>query len=50
MAKYKVYFKGWYIIEADNKEEAINSSKEDFEVEYAEWENTKAVEARCYDG
>lgn len=44
MAKYRVSFNGWYVIEADTKEEALNSSADDFDVEYAEWENTDAEE------
>lgn len=44
MAKYKVYYEGWYIIEADSIEEALETDREDAEVEYEEWENTEAEE------
>ena len=40
MQKYRVYFEGWYIIEADTEDEALGTSMEDFGVEYAEYENT----------
>ena len=41
--KYKVVYTGWYIIEADSIDEAMGTSRDDFEVEYEEWENV-----RCY--
>lgn len=44
MAKYKISFAGWYIVEADSKEEALGTSVEDFGVEYAEYENIDAEE------
>ena len=44
MAKYKVYYEGWYIIEADSIEEALETDRDDAEVEYEEWENTEAEE------
>lgn len=43
MAKYKVYYSGWYIIEADNIDEALETDRDDAEVEYEEWENEDAV-------
>ena len=43
MAKYKVYYSGWYIIEADNIDEAMETDRDDAEVEYEEWENEDAV-------
>ena len=44
MAKYRVSFTGWYVIEADTEDEAMGTSFEDFGVEYAEYENTDAEE------
>lgn len=44
MAKYRVSFSGWYVIEADTEEEALETSVDDFDVEYAEYENTDAEE------
>lgn len=41
MAKYKVYYSGWYIIEADTIDEAIETDRDD--CIYEEWENTDAV-------
>ena len=43
MAKYKVYYSGWYIIEADDIDEALETDRDDAEVEYEEWENKDAV-------
>lgn len=42
MATYKVFYSGWYIIEADDINEAVDSCRDDGE--YEEWENTDAVE------
>lgn len=42
MPKYKVYYEGWYIIEADTIDEAMETSMDDFDTEYAEYENTDA--------
>lgn len=42
MPKYRVSFNGWYIIEADSIDEAVETSMDDFDVEYAEYENTDA--------
>lgn len=44
MPKYKVYYEGWYIIEADTIDEAIETDRDDAEVEFEEWENTDAKE------
>lgn len=43
MARYKVYYSGWYIIEADTVDEAIETDRDDAEVEYEEWENNDAI-------
>lgn len=43
MAKHKVYYSGWYIIEADNIDEALETDRDDAEVEYEEWKNEDAV-------
>lgn len=43
MAKYKVYYSGWYIVEADSIDEALETDRDDVEVEYEEWENNDAV-------
>lgn len=43
MAKYKVYYSGWYIVEADTIEEALETDRDDAEVEYEEWGNDDAV-------
>lgn len=42
MARYKVFYSGWYIIEAYDIDEAVDSDRD--EGEYEEWENTCAVE------
>lgn len=42
MAKYRVSYVGWYVVEADSVDEALETSREDFEAEYDEWENTDA--------
>lgn len=39
---YRVYYEGFYIIEAESVEDALQSDKDDAEVQYEEWENTKA--------
>ena len=44
MAKYKVYYEGFYIVEADTKEEALDTVRSDYEVEFEEWENVEAEE------
>ena len=43
MPKYKVSYSGFYIIEADTIDEAIETSRDDFDVEYEEYENEDAV-------
>ena len=39
--KYKVYYEGYYLIEADSMEDALETSRDDY-TEYEEWENTRA--------
>ena len=41
--KFKVFYSGWYIIEADTSDEALETSRDDAEVEYEEWENDEAI-------
>lgn len=40
--KYKVHYSGWFIVEADTIDEAVEIDRDDAEVEYEEWENTEA--------
>lgn len=40
--KVKVYYEGYYIVEADSLEEALETNRDDAEVECEEWENTEA--------
>lgn len=47
MAKYKVFYEGFYIVEADTEEEALDTARSDYEVEFEEWENVKAEEVEC---
>lgn len=42
--KYKVEYSGFYYIEADSKEEALESERDDADVPYEEWENISAKE------
>ncbi len=42
MALYKVHYEGFYLIEADTIDEAMETSRDDYEVEFEEWENTDA--------
>lgn len=44
--KVKVYYEGFYIIEADTLEAAMETSRDDAEVEFEEWSNTEADEWR----
>jgi hypothetical protein len=44
MNGYKVFYEGYYIVEADTIDEALETSRDDAEVEYEEWSNTDAVE------
>ena len=44
MAEYKVYYSGWYIVEADTIDEAIETDRDDGI--YEEWENTDAIFVR----
>lgn len=46
MAKYRVSYSGWYIVEADSVEEALDSDRDYSEFE--EWENTDAEEVGDY--
>jgi len=39
---YRVFYKGYYLIEADSEAEAIVTARDDIEVEYEEWENERA--------
>lgn len=43
--EFKVYYKGFYIVEAESLGEALNTSRDDAEVEYEEWQNVQAEEA-----
>lgn len=43
--KYKVFYNGWYLIEADSAVEAVVTDRNDAEVECDEWENYSAVKA-----
>jgi hypothetical protein len=42
MAIYKVMYEGFYLIEADSIDEAIETDRDNYGVEYEEWENTDA--------
>ena len=42
MKLYKVYYEGFYLIEAETIDEAMETCRDDYEAEYEEWENTKA--------
>lgn len=42
MAKYKVTYTGYYIIEADSIDEAMETARDDYETEFEEWENISA--------
>lgn len=44
--KVKVYYEGFYIIEAESFDEALETNRDDADVEYEEWENTGADEWR----
>lgn len=50
MMLYRVYYSGSYVIQADSVDEALETSREDYEVEYDEWENTDAELWRVNDG
>lgn len=43
MALYKVHYEGFYLIEAETIDEAMETTREDYESQYEEWQNTKAV-------
>ena len=42
MAAYKVFYRGFYIIEADSINEALETERDD--AKYEEWENEDAYE------
>ena len=42
MAVYKVYYRGFYIIESDSIDEALETERDD--AKYEEWENEDAYE------
>lgn len=44
MPKYKVHYSGWYIVEADNVDEAVLTDRAD--AVYDTWENEDAVYVR----
>ena len=44
MPLYKVSYKGFYIIEAETIDEAMDTDREDYEVQYETWENIDAEE------
>ena len=44
--KVKVYYEGFYIIEAESLEAAMETIRDDAEVEFEEWNNTEADEWR----
>lgn len=43
MSKYKVYYEGFYIVEADTIDEALEIDRDDIEVEFEKWEKIYAV-------
>ncbi len=42
MALYKVTYEGFYLIESDSIDEAIETDRDDYAVEFEQWENTDA--------
>lgn len=44
MPTYKVSYSGYYIIEADSVDEAMNTCRDDYEAQYEEWQNDDAEE------
>lgn len=44
MGKYKVYYEGFYVIEADTEDEALDTSRDEYDVIFEEWQNLKAEE------
>lgn len=40
---FKVNYSGYYIVEAASEEEAMETGRDDYEVQYDEWENDSAV-------
>lgn len=42
MNRYKVFYEGYYIVEAETIDEALETSRDDEEVELEEWVNTEA--------
>ena len=45
--RVKVYYEGYYIIEAESLDDAMETSRDDAEVEFEEWRNTEADEWPC---
>ena len=43
--RVKVFYKGFYVVEADSLEEALETDRETAYTLYEEWENTKACVA-----
>ena len=41
--RFKVYYNGFYIVESDSYESAVETNREDVEVTYEEWEKLIAV-------
>ena len=44
MAVFKVHYEGFYIIEAETIDEAMETNRDDYEAQYEEWGNTNAEE------
>ena len=44
MAQYKVFYKGYYIVEADDVDDVMNTDRDDYGVDFGEWENLFAEE------
>lgn len=40
--KYKVHYEGFYIIESDSIDAAIETDRDDADVEFEQWENIDA--------
>ncbi len=44
MPIYKVYYRGYYYVEADSADEALETNRDDGDVRFEEWENYGAEE------
>ena len=44
MAQYKVFYKGYYIVEADDVDDAMNTDRDDCGLDFEERENLYAEE------